>query len=325
MSNPLRQRRPARVTCTIPARLALVPAPVDVILVDVSRSGVRMRIPAGALDITASTPLSKVAMRVATVLGKSFEGTLLPDRLGNLVTKTFRAVRIGLRDRPLPDVEVGCSFAPALTDLEVSMLGLALPQLRPDGSEDAAVVAPTEVTRRVPGQPPRGAPPPRTPAAPRLAQSPPSASPLAAPPAAPVGASASARASLARWRAYVQPTADHPAPPFLAAAESVSRFGVQLRVMDRSTLALTGERDVAGTILALERAYGADVVVKLVDGPTHVWTGPARIAEVEVPSSAPEQIALWLRFSRDLRPAELQTISSLDQQMRGAQPDLWGP
>ena len=60
-------------------------------------------------------------------------------------------------------------------------------------------------------------------------------------------------------------------------AEAVTAQGVQLRVPDRATLTLKGgATDVASTILALDDAYGTDVAVKLVDGPTHLWTGPAR-------------------------------------------------
>jgi hypothetical protein len=115
-------------------------------------------------------------------------------------------------------------------------------------------------------------------------------------------------AGRAPWRAYVHPTGDRRLPPFLAAAEAVSAQGVQLRVLDRSSLPLQGGMDVASTIVALDGAYGTDVALKLVDGPTHLWTGRARIAEVEVPPDAPEQVLLWLCFTRTLRPAELRAL-----------------
>ena len=331
------QRRATRIACHLPVRISISGATLDGHLLDASRKGARLRVPGTPLGVYRLAPLGLVAKRVAAVLGETFQVTLSPDRLGTLVTRTLRPVRIGQRDPTSADVDLGCVLDPALSDLEASMLGLALPVLRADGSEDDERVAPQDLVVRAsptapPAAPSRAAPaaPSRAaPAAPSASRTPPparTAPPAPPPPAAPpvrpaaeprgpampstdrsraVGVS---RVSLSRWRAYVHPTGDRRIPPFLAATESVSPQGVQLRVVDRSVLPLQGGLDVASTIVALDGAYGTDVALKLVDGPTHLWTGRARIAEVEVHADAPEQVSLWLHFGRPLRPAELRAL-----------------
>ena len=84
--------------------------------------------------------MSLATTRIVALLGKSFSGTLLPDRLGSLVTKTFRPIRIGLKGCELPDVDVGCSFSPPLSDDEASLIGLALPLLKQGDAEPATAV-----------------------------------------------------------------------------------------------------------------------------------------------------------------------------------------
>jgi hypothetical protein len=336
------QRRATRVECQVPARLSSGERILDGLILDVSRSGVRLRVPGGPLGVYRLAPLALVARCVASVLGETFQATLHPDRLGMLVTKTLRPVRIGQRTGASADVDIGCLMEPALSDLEASALGLALPVLTADGKEGAGVLATqTVVVRSAPPSAPRPAggatpsarplsapPAPAAPARPAPARPAPAASapaasaarpapsaPAATPPAPTASPSrriasgtTAANSKLERWRAYVHPRGDRRMPPFLAAAESVTSQGVQLRVMDRGALTLKGGADVASTIVALDEAYGTDVALKLVDGPTHLWTGPARIEEVEVPPNAPKELSMWLAFARALRPAELRAL-----------------
>lgn len=333
-------RRSTRLACRLPVRLAGHKSPLEATVLDVSRGGVRLRVAGHHLGLYRLAPLSLVARRVTEVLGESFEATLLPERLGTLVRKTLRAVRIGQRDATSADVELGCLLTPALTDLEASMLGLALPCLDPEGREKAERLETTGVVVRValPKTIPAPAPPPagRAPAAvpPRVLavlSRPSAAEPKAKAPAAQPESPAPAAEAAPRtqrdqapaqapsapetdgtarlgWRAVVHPSGDRRVPPFQAAAESVTSEGVQLRVVDRRELRLQSASDVSSTIQGLDAAYGTDVALKLVDGPTHLWTGPARIEEVEVPVGAPNEIALWLRFARSLRVPELRAL-----------------
>lgn len=330
-------RRATRLACRLPVRLSAQKNPLEATVLDVSRGGARLRVAGNQLGLYRLAPLSQVARRVTEVLGESFEATLMPERLGTLVRKTLRAVRIGQREAHAADVELGCLLTPPLTDLEASMLGLALPCLDPQGREKAERLETTEVVVRValpksiPAPAPTAAvhaattPPPRVlailpraGAADARGKSPATKADLPAPtapaadrPVAPAPAldvpEEDGRARLG-WRAVVHPSGDRRVPPFQAAAESVTSEGVQLRVADRRELRMQAAPDVASTIQGLDAAYGTDVALKLVDGPTHLWTGPARIEEVEVPASAPHEIALWLRFGRALRVPELRAL-----------------
>ena len=296
-------------------------------MLDVSRSGARLRLPGAPLGIYRLAPLGFVAKQVAAVLGETFKATLNPARLGLLVTKTLRPVRIGHRDGATADVDLGCALEPALSDLEASALGLALPVITPDGREGSQVLdTQTVVVRSAPGRSPdpapsRSKPAPQAPASaasPIAARAAPARAVVAAPTSTAAPAPAPSRhappapgkaaSPLDRWRAYVHPRGDRRLPPFLASAETVNAQGVQLRVMDRGSLTLRGGSDVASVIVALDEAYGTDVALKLVDGPTHLWTGPARIEEVEVPAQTPNELSLWLAFARTLRPAEMRAL-----------------
>ncbi len=86
----------------------------------------------------------------------------------------------------------------------------------------------------------------------------------------------------------------HDAPPFVAETHNVSSAGVQLRVPERAMLQLSGPVDVASTMTALGATYGSDVALRLVDGATPLWTGPARIEMIEVGAATPHPVTLWL-------------------------------
>lgn len=160
MPNNSEHRRAPRVPCSIPATLSLPTSTLDVAILDASRAGARLRIHGAPLGLFRASPMSLATARIVALLGKSFSGTLLPDRLGSLVTKVFRPVRIGLKGCALPDVDVGCSFSPPLSDDEVSLLGLAFPLLERDDAESATPVvdgAPTLPSRQTycPAAPPQ--------------------------------------------------------------------------------------------------------------------------------------------------------------------------
>jgi hypothetical protein len=110
------------------------------------------------------------------------------------------------------------------------------------------------------------------------------------------------------WRAYVHPSGSRRIPPFVARMELVSITGVQVKVLDRSLLNVDGGVDVASTMAALGDAYGSEVALRLVDGATHLWTGPARIDMVEVGQAAPYPVTLWLSFARPLRTPERRAL-----------------
>ena len=124
----IEQRAAARVDCDIPVAIHSDGRKVAASILDASRTGLRMRIPARELGVHRLSSLVQIAQRMSDTFGDSFEVEFLPDRLGGLVKRKLRPVRIGQRDWEHADVEVGCLLADPLNDDEASMLGIALPK-----------------------------------------------------------------------------------------------------------------------------------------------------------------------------------------------------
>lgn len=334
------KRRFTRLAAKLPVQIQTESGLLPGTLVDLSRSGVLLKVPGAALGVYRLAPLALVGQRVATVLGAEFSAQFNPDRLGSLLTRRLRPVRIGQRSPTSADVEVGCLLVPPLTDEEAGILGIALPVLGSDGQEGLErLQAEAPVVRGAAGTP---APPPPHPGpatnpalmvsvpppAPanrvREAPSAPTAEPIPAlrrvstlvpptapavlPKAEPAPGVALKPAERGSWRAYVHRGGGAAAEPIVARTEAVSAKGVEVRVVSFLGEALDGSQGVAATATRLGDVLGSEVALRLVDGATHLWTGPARIEMVEVGPLAPHPVSLWLAFGRPLRPAELRSF-----------------
>ncbi len=326
-------RRHTRRSCEVPLEILAEAVRLSGRVMDASRSGVRLRVPGAPLGLYRMAPPALVGRQVGRILGIEFQARFHPERLGSLLSKRLRPVRIGQCEASSADVELGCVVDPPLTDDEAAMLGLGLPTLLPDGQEGelslearapqvrSDLSAPASPARPTPPPSPRiriAAPAPskttprHAPGAPLRSEAPPPR--LSEAPALRAGSlpdEVVPRVSLAAresWRAYVHPSGTRRIPPFVARMELVSTTGVQVKVLDRSLLNLNGGVDVASTMAALGDAYGSEVALRLVDGATHLWTGPARIEMVEVGQAAPHPVTLWLSFARPLRTPERRAL-----------------
>jgi hypothetical protein len=331
------KRRFTRLAAQVPVEIETEQGLLPGTLLDLSRSGVRLKVPGSALGVYRLAPMSLVGRRVAEVLGAEFSARFHPERLGSLLSRRLRPVRLGQRSPASADVELGCVLTPPLTDEEAGMLGLALPVLTSDGSESLERIqteapsvrgaAGTPVPAPPPEPPPRqglqvAVPPPGgtrsapAPTAPTTEAGPPALRPVlrslsSVPPPKPAGPGqfSSRRGSEhTAWRAYVHPNGAKVGDPFVAVTEAVSAKGVEIRVLSFQGAAVDGSAGVAATASRLGDVLGSDVALRLVDGATHLWTGPARIEMVEVGPQAPHPVNLWLSFGRQLRPAELRTL-----------------
>lgn len=303
---------------------------LDAFMVDASRSGLRLRVPGGPLGLYPLAPLSAVAQQVAKLLGVEFEACLHPVRLGSLLVKRVRPVRIGTIDAASADFELGCALSQPFSDEESAMLELGLhkvdaappappapaPAPIPSPRPPASVVGPMlkdQPTRlRVTPPPTAGRPGEAGPA--RVAVPPPPGARPAAPSTAPAPAAAGpvlpVRSGPAwkEWHAYVHPVGGQAGKPFLARIDDLGESGLQIRVPDRAMLALDGALDVSSTMTALGASYGSDVSLRVMDGSVHLWTGQARIDMLEVGEQPPHPVLLGLSFKRALRPEELRAL-----------------
>lgn len=137
------RREAARVPCVVPIRVEPGDRPIFAAhLVDVSRTGLRLRIPGAVLGVHRLSSLAQVARSAAALLGESFIAELHYEQLGPLVRKRLKTIRIAKRDWEHADVELGCIMCDShLTDLEASMLGVHLPPIGVDEPEPHAAVA----------------------------------------------------------------------------------------------------------------------------------------------------------------------------------------
>lgn len=135
---PTDQRHGVRVACSLPARLHLTDSSIDVVVLDIGRTGLRLRLMGRRLGIQASTPMSIAIAKVAGLMGRACTATFLPDVFGARYVRTLRPVRIGLKGCALPEMDVGCSFAPPLDDADASILGI---QFSSKAAADAARAA----------------------------------------------------------------------------------------------------------------------------------------------------------------------------------------
>lgn len=324
----IEQRAAKRVDCEFPTRLAGTKGPLDATVCDLSRTGVKLQVSGATLGIHRLSSLVQVAKRVSDSLGASFVAKLHHERLGNLVSKVLRPIRIGQRNWEQADVELGCRVDGGISDEEAGMLGIALPKV-------GAIEAPSYLTGAGPEV--RDAPTPRrwhndstpvepapdpapsTPEVPEVSEYPvetpadPSHQlelnlvPEPEPESQPKNAGWAGRPVSGRHRVYVRGRASGRGASFQAVTEAVSQKCAVLRI--RNIDQLVGAEAAEGVskfVMAFDAMYGEELSLRIMDGTRHLWSGPATVRCMELPPEAPGTALLTVAYSRKLRPAELR-------------------
>ncbi len=263
------RRQSVRVDCDLPIRLQGEHLPYVGRIVDLSRTGMRVRIPGKSLSVHRLSSLVQVTRQLRSALGDTFAGELHYEMLGPLVNRTLTPCRIAKRDWEQTDVEVGCQFNSPLTDDEVGMLGVPLPAV---GAVNAAegIVGAAPVHRT-------GA---RAPGRPHLR-----------------------RDEAQAYMAYVYPSPGKPSKPLVTRTRTLTRGMAILEVeigqgWDRPDMAI-GE-----VVMALDAAYGSEILMRVVDDSQDLWAGPAEVQEVDVHPET-RRLKLGVAFGRELRAEEL--------------------
>jgi len=261
------RRRAVRVDCDLPVRLEAEGGSLAVHLLDLSRTGLRLRMSGDLLGVHRLSSLAQITRRVEETLGSAFMAELHYERLGPLVRKQLQPTRIAKLDWEQTDVEIGCLLGEALTDEEVGMLGVALPPIGAKGPL-------TELEGTGPHH--------RT---------------LTLPHAL---ADASERAPFVAW---IYPEPGKTSKPLRTETLSLTRDMATLSVDPRQGWDLP-DVPVATVVDALDQAYGTEILIRIVDGSDDVWAGPAELQEVEL-TPATGRIRLGVGFGRQLRSEEL--------------------
>ncbi|MDF1700732.1 MAG: PilZ domain-containing protein [Planctomycetota bacterium] len=262
------RRQAVRVACDLPIRLSDGEAERHGRIVDISRTGLRVRIPGAALGVHRLSSLVQVTRNLQEALGDTFLGELHYEMLGPLVQRQLTPCRIAKRDWEQTDVEVGCQFESPLRDEEVGMLGVALPAVgAEDAPEDVEGSGPFRRTEPAPTRPHlRKAPKPQL-------------------------------------TAYLYPAPGKTSKPLVTRTHALTKGMAILEVASGQGWDLP-DLAVADLVMALDAAYGTSILLRVVDGDDDLWAGPAEIQEVDI-RPGNNEIRLGVTFSQQLRTEEL--------------------
>lgn len=264
------RRDAVRVDCDLPIRLTGAGNERVGRIVDLSRTGLRVRVPGPAFGVHRLSSLVQVTQGLHDALGDCFQGDLHHEMLGPLVQRELTPCRIAKRDWEHTDVEIGCELDRPLTDEEVGMLGVALPSVGAETpAEHLVVTGPTH----------------------RAGESQPPARPHLRP------------ADPARHLAYLYPAPGKTSKPLITRTRSLTR-GMAMLAVDEGQGWDLPDLAVSDLVMAFDAAYGNAILLRVVDGEDDLWVGPAELQEVDVTPGA-GRINLGVSFGRELRTEEL--------------------
>jgi hypothetical protein len=270
------RRRAARVACRLPIRLVRGSHVTHGVTEDLSRAGVRVRLPLDGLELGPEVELAGVARRLDQRLGEACVGEFHWQSLGSLVRKVLRVVRVTrVPDDPF-HVDLGCELRVPLDALESEALGVDLPpMLAGRGFQPWATVN---------GEGP--APAPRA----TMTEEPVAAAPGA------------------RRRAVLMPPRARGRAPLRAQAPQVSESSVVLSLPEPARFVFHVQRqDATALLLAFDERYGSEHGLLLLEGDEPVWSGMARVNGLEF-QRVQQRLVLTLDLPEPLRPDELERL-----------------
>jgi hypothetical protein len=283
-------RRTTRIPCRFPVRIVVPSDWPPATVLDLSRTGVRIGVELAALGVDRLACLGDIAARLEAILTLKIQVEFHPERLGSLVRRALKAVRIGRSAEDPKLVEIGCMLEPALTEEEALILGVPLPR---EGE-------PPDIARRRMAP---DAPAPEPVEAPEPALAPAGSVPDGVPPPVRrVRAPGSYSASLvSRVRGQNR--------TLRGRTERLGPDGGVLWVIEEAERARASFPDnIAGRVVAFERLYGSDVDVSIESEGRYLWYGPVRITSVETVPELPGKLLLGFDFQRELASQEREAL-----------------
>jgi hypothetical protein len=274
MSVDTERRRAARVSCRIPVRLMRGGHVTHGVTEDLSRTGVRVRVPLEDLHLEPDADFAGVARRLDQRLGEACVGEFHWQVLGSLVRKVLRVVRVArVTDDPTL-VDLGCELRVPLDVLESEALGVDLPPLTtgwpPNGSAGLPATEPATLAE--------------------------------------VAAAEASAAAANRRRAVLMPARARGRAPLRGQAPEVTERGVVMALHESVRLALHVDRqDATALLLAFDERYGSEHEVLLLEGDEPIWSGSARVTGLEH-QRASHRMVLTLSLTDPLRPEELTRL-----------------
>lgn len=264
------ERSDKRLESDVAARIEVPGHRVPVRVKDLSRRGARLEIPRETLCLEEGAELIAVAEAFNRILPGSFEVVFGDDDQGDALRRIATPVRLGCHRKGSRMVQVGCRLDPPLGAADAARLEVELP------------AAPG----REPSRPARIPTDDSTPAR-----------------------KGHAWRNLTGCRAYLKGTPPCTRPPVQGWAERASRTRIVIRLPNLSRLGLSATPSDAPAFLhELTKTFGPALTCKVLQGATHLWSGPATVAEIEVDEKDARGGRVHLRYRRTLRPAEMRAL-----------------
>ncbi len=271
------RRRDARITCRLSLTLRGEWANVDGTVLDVSRTGFRLRLPLGEIGLQRGATLSQIASQLHHILSKDVVASFLPELLGPLVTRHIEPRALSLPHEDPESVEIGAFFDAPLGRVEAAAIGLPIP-MEAESSEDAARLAPAE--------PPRV----HAPASRAIVDD---------------GESWSfedLQPRPAEVRAHLLSVRNPLNAEILGRVESIFDGTFTVRILDRSQFPFpVGLRDPDELTDAFQRAFGEDMMLRLESDGGDLWSGRAQVEGIEASADAPDTVVLRLHGGQSAR------------------------
>jgi hypothetical protein len=267
-------RRTARVACEVKTRVLVPGHWPDVVVRDFSRTGIRFAVPLASLGVEPDATLGTIAEGLRYVMDLKIMVQFDPDRLGTLVQRPLKVVRMFQTQDDAGTVQLGCTLEPPLTDEEAVALALPLPS---DAAPDA--------TRQ------------------RWKDS--------AAPSRPAGLKSVAPCPTAErsFSASVISRIRGTNRTLKGRTEALGTGGGTLWVSEENHRALKAfPDDLPDKVVAFESTYGADVDVSIERDNRYLFYGPVRIVGVETIPTLPGRLVLGFAFGRDLSREECEAL-----------------
>ena len=121
------RRSAHRVACRFPVVVEGRSKPVVLQAEDVSRNGMKLRVPRNQLQLPSLPTLGQVAGALSRIFPEETWATLDPERLGPAVKRRLRVVRIVRPILANEDLRVGCYLTTPLAGDDGDRLGLDIP------------------------------------------------------------------------------------------------------------------------------------------------------------------------------------------------------
>jgi hypothetical protein len=272
------RRKADRVDVGIPVQLRTRAGHVPAEIVDLSRTGLRVRFFIADMPGRISKDPNSIIAQAGELLSPEFDLNMHYKQLGPLVNKQVTPISVGIPTDAEDTIEVCCEFEGLLEDEESGYLELASPLPPVRDSVDVWVDVESE-----PG------PEPET-------------------QAALVSATIPSRPRQ-RYRALVSGLSPDAPLSIFCHTDLVTMIGVRVRLQrEDAGLRVSDDVTVSDALAILIARYGSELDLRLVSEIGDVWDGPARFSGVELPRNSPDEVLATIAFNRRLSLSELRGL-----------------